>query len=290
LARIGLDVNGSAQPAIGQLTEALEDPVERVRVSAAWAISSVGEENPKALEVLASGLASRDEDVIETALDGLSEYRYFGREFFARQKSMNLVPGLLRTLQNGDATRRARCAGFLGGCGDKSNDVTEALGRALLDPADGVRAAAAFSLTELQLPNVPEQVFPVLCDYFEKHDDGTERIKVYWAFGRLGQFPRCVVETLTKHLMDSRRSDQLEIACLLSRHPGNSTADVERVLVELVNTGGIPHWSDRVKVIEALGRLGLSSPEGRKIVEDATNHPQEEVRAAAERVLKAASR
>jgi HEAT repeat protein len=288
LGRIGLSASeyGDAVPTIPDLTVALTDPIERVRVAAAWALSQLKEEEPRALQVLATGLESKEEPVKVMALDGLSEYGSFQREFLVKRRPVTLVASLLRILQAGSADFRAHAASSLGECGDGSGSVIAGLSSALADPDKDTRIAAAFSLSELPHIEVPEGVIPILSDHLNDKDGGMERRMTCWALERLNRFPPCVVETLTKHLADENREDRFEVACLLSRHAENSKAAVESVLVELLHDRDHPLESeDRIKAIEALGRTGLVSAAARKIVKNIAMNSTPPLRAAAIKIL-----
>ena len=174
LGRIGLDGYGNALPAVPELTAALADPVERVRIAAAWALSNLEKENPQALKVLAVGLDSNEEPVREMALDGLSEYGGFRCEFLVKYKPVTLVASLLRIIKGGSADCRGRAASLLGECGDESGPVVAGLSSALADPDADTRIDAAFSFSKLPHVNVPDGVFPILCDHMNDKSGGIE--------------------------------------------------------------------------------------------------------------------
>ena len=242
LGRIGRDPYGGSdvRPATAALRKALADPVERIRVCAAWALSQQDEDELQAMEILASGLDSGDEVVLETALEGLAQYSDRSPRFFVKRMPVTVVPALLHILQGGNRRCKGEAASLLGSCGDSSGPVIVGLSTELDDPDEGMRVAAAFSLSELPGANTPEQVFPVLCSYMDAHHEGLERQKTCWALGRLNRFPPCVVEALTRHLSDEDRDDQFAVACLLSLHPRSSVATIERILVGRLRRGSSP--------------------------------------------------
>jgi HEAT repeat protein len=287
LGRIGLDARGNAMPATRALLKTLGDPVERVRVCAAWAVSRLGVEDVGALRVLTAGLSSGQAAVREESLRGLSEFSSRRTEFLAQNKPVELVGSLLSMLKEHSARDRAFAATLLGHCGEDSKRVAVALGQAVADPDEDTSVAAAFSLSRLPSAKPPERALKVLCQWLDAHAGGLERRKACWALERINQFPPFVVKTLTSHLGDEDKEDRLEVACLLSRRPGTAAGVIERIALEAVrgDVYGFP-TADRVNAVEALGRLGLLSPQARHDLVQAQSDPDEKVRTAAAQLLR----
>lgn len=275
------------RPGTAELINTLNDQSERLRVRAAWALSRQDADEPRAVKALAEALASKEEEVLETALDALLLYSSRSPELFARQKGRPLVLSLLRILSGANATCRTDAAHLLGACGDSSAAVAQGLSAALADRDEKVRVAAAFSLSEIPGIEVPDRAFTVLCDFMDKEDCGwNDRVKACWALQRLNRFPACVVESAARRLADDSESVRFAAACLLSRYAGDHAARVEQVLLEQL--GEYP--SNRIEALQNLGNLKRLSADGLRTVRELLDRSDDgAVRAAAEAVLKKAA-
>ena len=288
LGRIGHGVSGDATPAIKDLIGALSDSLEVNRIIAAWALSRLREENPRALQILASGLKSQNKNAKQKAFDGLAEYRSFRSKFFAEHKPSGLIPGLLLALKDEDVIHRVASASLLGSCDDRSESLVKGLTSALDDSDKRVAMAAAFAFSKLRISDPPEVVFALLCEYLDKSVSVSDCRLAYGAMERLNSFPPIVIKTLTRHLNDAESASRLEAACLLSRCPSKAPTRTENVLIDLMGMerDHLSDHSEQIRAIEALGRLGLKSIETRNSVERALDDENKEVRAAAKKALK----
>jgi HEAT repeat protein len=279
---------GDATPATEPLKKLLTDELVKIRLCAAWALVNVGAEEPEALDILASGLASGDKGQIWWGLRGFKDCHWKSKEFFDQHRPASLVGSLLRILSRDlNPNFRQQAANLIGDCHDCSDRVIATLSAALADAEWEVRYSAAYSFSELLVKDPPTQVFEILCEDMNKRKSWIAVRDTCKALERFDQFPPCVVENLSKHVGDDDRENRLRIACLLSRCPLDFLAEVEQVVASCFHE--TPESYLRLEAIKALGRTGFKSPAARKIVEDARNDEAQVVRDAAEMVIRSGS-
>lgn len=141
LAIVEIWVKQREQKAIGLLTSALgADRSARVRTRAAFALGAMS---------AATSTAALRHAVVHDA-DG--RVRNMAAWALGRMGSRDAVPELIRALSDADVSVRTQAAISLGQIGDRGR-ATEALAKALRDPARQVRTAATVALQKLGLPD-----------------------------------------------------------------------------------------------------------------------------------------
>jgi HEAT repeat protein len=170
LRRVSLSTLGrsiAADPrAADALRDALGDPVERVRVTAAWHLNDAGVESDATNSVLLAAATSPSADVRLSVLYGLGAV--------APLAARDFLPTLIAGLADPDADNRRTAAGSLSRLGQAGVDAPEARDGliALLDDRDALtRAAAALALGHIGAD--AETVLPALVKHLADTDAQT---------------------------------------------------------------------------------------------------------------------
>jgi HEAT repeat protein len=200
---------GSQDPrAIDALRLALGDPVERIRVGAAWRLVDVGKESDATDSVLVQAASSSDAGVRRHVLYGLGRVSPAGaREF---------VPILIAGLDDPEKNNRNQALASLATLGQEGVDAPEARDRLieLLGDADPfTRASAALTLGHVGAD--AETVAPALVKQLADPDAQT-RFYVNHALQQAGPEIVCVLPQLIEALSNPDGDTRSNVAGLIS--------------------------------------------------------------------------
>ncbi len=184
-------IGPDARDAVAELTRALSDPDPRVRGEAAAALGAIGPDAAAAVNQLANLAAEeRDDMVPELASGALAAIGEAS------------VPALTRIVRGGIADARVRAIAAVGEVGPKAITAIPDLMRALVDPDENVRTAAAEALGRAARGTGAAAAVPGLINAFTDPDHRV-REQAALALGTIGARTDRVIPALVGLLKDS---------------------------------------------------------------------------------------
>lgn len=253
--------------AVSAIAAALDDEVAEVRVSACYALQSIGSAAPRtplredlvqaAVTALVRGLKDSEKDVRVAAAEGLGliAARSVGPQARALEEAFgSSAPALAQCLQDSDPRVRSvslTALGKLGAAGIARQTVNDALGRLLRDRDVATRLSAVTALSQHDRRAAPSKLL------LEAVKDSSPEIRGAVISGlnpsRAGLDPWVpVLLRLAEHDPDSAVRDQCIRALGLFGPPAITPA----VVPDLIGSVKSPDVQLRQQAITILGKLG----------------------------------
>jgi HEAT repeat protein len=225
----------TAKAAVPNLVELVQEPTEKIRLEAIWALASIGPAARPAVTVLTEAAGDKDLVIRHAATHAL------------RQIGPPAVPALLHLLDDDDPQTRRKVVEALGRSVSRSQVVCGALALHAVDEDAGVRAAA-FAALSLKGHDAVHHLESLM-----QNEDPTARSQAAMSLCRMGVNAQMATPTLLGALNDENANVRFWALRALAALALERTAEHDQVHSTLDDPDPDVRW----QAIDTINRAGI---------------------------------